>query len=69
MITVFTNNVVLISSSGPVSKSEDGQNYSFLFNGGEFVDNQLCLPSKQESANYYFYSGDGVIQSVACKTY
>lgn len=68
MITTFSNNTVTISSSSPVFKSEDGENYLFLFEGGEYIDSELCLPAQNESANYYFYSGDGVIQTIACKT-
>lgn len=68
MTATFNTNTVTINSSSPVFKSEDGENYFYLFNGGEYVDRELCLPSNDESANYYFYSGDGVIQTVACKT-
>ena len=68
MTTVFLNNSVTITSNGPVLKSEDGDNYSFLFDGGEYIDYDLCLPSQDESPNYYFYAGDGVILSVTCKT-
>jgi hypothetical protein len=66
--TIFSKNTVTINSSSPVLKSEDGENYSFLFEGGEYIDRALCLPSNDESPNYYFYSGDGAIQTVACKT-
>lgn len=68
MTATFTNNTVSITSNGPVYKSEDGENYSFLFEGGEYIDRALCIPSQDESANYYFYSGDSIICTVACKT-
>lgn len=69
MTATFVNNTVSITSNGPVYKSEDGENYSFLFDGGEYIDRALCLPAQDESANYYFYSGDWSIIPVACKTY
>lgn len=68
MTTSFNKDSVTITSNGSVYKSEDGENYSFLFEGGEYIDRALCLPSNDESPNYYFYSGDGVIQTVSCKT-
>lgn len=68
MTTTFQNDSITITANGPVYKSEDGENYSFLFDGGEYIDRALCLPAKDESPNYYFYAGDGVISPVGCKT-
>lgn len=69
MIATFSNNSISISSNGPIYKSEDGEHYSLLFSGGEYSDKNLCIPAQNESPNYYFYSGDGVIRAVECKTY
>lgn len=58
---------VYINSASEVWKSEDGENFSFLYGGGEYLDFDLCLPSPEEDFNYYFYSGDGQILNVAVK--
>lgn len=68
MTAVFSNNSITINSNGPVLKSEDGDSYFLLFEGGEYVDSNLCISSSSESPNYYFYSGDGEVLAVACKT-
>jgi hypothetical protein len=68
MTAIFSNNSITINSSGPVLKSEDGENYFLLFEGGGYVDSDLCLSSQDEYPNYYFYSGDANILTVECKT-
>jgi hypothetical protein len=68
MTAIFNNDTITVTSSGDVLKSEDGENYLFLCGSGEYTDNNLCIPSSEESPNYYFYSGDGVILTVQCKT-
>lgn len=68
MTAVFSINSITINSNGPVLKSEDGDSYFLLFEGGEYVDSNLCISSSSESPNYYFYSGDGEVSTVACKT-
>jgi len=68
MTAVFSNDSITITSNGPVSKSEDGDSYFLLFDGGEYVDTDLCISSENEPSNYYFYSGDGKVLAVGCKT-
>lgn len=69
MTTFFNERQIQISSNSPVFKSEDGANYFLLFSGGNYSDSNICLPSDNESPNYYFYSGDGTVHTVQCKTY
>ena len=69
MTTFFNYPTVEISSSSEVLKSEDGENYCFLFSGGNYSDSELCIPSKEECSNYYFYSGDGQISTVEVKKF
>lgn len=64
MTTIFNHPSVEISSISEVLKSEDGEIYSLLYLGGDYSDSDLCIPSKNESPNYYFYSGDGQISVV-----
>lgn len=69
MTALFNYPTVEISSSSEVLKSEDGENYYFLFSGGNYSDSELCIPSKEECSNYYFYSGDGQISTVEVKKF
>ena len=67
MTAYFNYPAVEISSISEVFKSEDGENYSLLYSGGEYSDFDLCVPSSVEGANYYFYSGDCQISVVEVK--
>lgn len=67
MTTYFNYPRVEISSISEVLKSEDGEFFRFLFSGGSFLDSDLCIPSKDENPNYYFYSGDGQISVIEVK--
>lgn len=67
MTVYFNYPRIEIESSSEVLKSEDGQVYRFLFSGGHYLDSDLCIPSKEENPNYYFYSGDGQISVVEVK--
>jgi len=64
MTVLFNYPKIEISSVSEVLKSEDGEMYHLLFLGGDYSDSDLCIPSKDESPNYYFYSGDGQISVV-----
>lgn len=64
MTALFNYPKVEISSVSEVLKSEDGEVYRLLCLGGDYLDSDLCIPSKDESPNYYFYSGDGQISVV-----
>ena len=59
MTAEFIYPIIKIVSSSEVYKSEDAETYHFLFDGGEYEDNNICIPAVDESPNYYFYSGDG----------
>lgn len=59
MTAEFIYPIIKIVSSSPVYKSEDAETYNLLFDGGEYDDADVCIPAVYESANYYFYSGDG----------
>jgi hypothetical protein len=59
MTAEFIYPIVKIISSSEVYKSEDGETYYLLFDGGEYEDSNICIPAVYESPNYYFYSGDG----------
>ena len=67
MTAYFNYPTIKISSSSEVLKSEDGEFYSFLYSGGDYTDSNLCIPSETENSNYYFYSGDFQICTVAVK--
>jgi hypothetical protein len=67
MTAFFQYPNVYLSSETEVFKSEDGETYTLLYSGGDFVDSDLCIPAASESENYYFYSGDGKIECVAVK--
>ncbi len=67
MTTNFNYPTVEIFSDSEVFKSEDGENYSFLYSGGTYTDSSLCIPSAAEEVNYYFYSGDSQISMVQVK--
>ena len=67
MTAYFDYPTIKISCSSEVFKSEDGEFYSFLYSGGEYTDANLCIPSEIENSNYYFYSGDSQICTVAVK--
>jgi hypothetical protein len=59
MTAEFVYPIIKITSSSEVYKSEDGETYRFLFDGGEYEDSDICIPAVNENPNYYFYSGDG----------
>jgi hypothetical protein len=59
MTAEFIYPIIKIVSSSEVYKSEDGETYYFLFDGGEYEDGDICIPAVNENPNYYFYSGDG----------
>lgn len=67
MTTLFKYPTIEILSNSEVLKSEDGENYTFLFSGGAYTDYNLCIPSLTEECNYYFYSGESQISVVEVK--
>jgi hypothetical protein len=67
MTAYFQYPNIYLSSSSEVYKSEDGEIYNLFYNGGDFIDSDLCIPTDEETNNYYFYSGDGEILCIGVK--
>lgn len=65
MTAAFKQPIVEINSIGQVEKSEDGENFYQISNGGQYFDSALCLSNEFE--NFYIYRGDGETIVVPCK--